>query len=168
MERRHRHILETARTIRFQGHLPIRFWGHYVETIVHIINRVPSVVLNQKSPYEMLYGKIPLLSYLIVIVGLCYDTMLPKGDKFSHRALKIILLGFVVTQKGYKLYDPQERKIIVSRNVVFHERIFHFKSLVSTKESIPPSVDMFVLHDELTFDQEDRPEIVAVEVPVIV
>ena len=38
VERKHRHILESARAIIFQDHLPIRFWGHYVETIVHIRN----------------------------------------------------------------------------------------------------------------------------------
>jgi len=123
-------------------------------------------VLNQKSPYEMLYGKKPPLDYLRVIGCLCYATVLPKGDKFSPRALKTILLGYAVTQKGYKLYDPQERKIIVSRDVVSHERIFPFQPPAPTNELIPPSVDMFVLQDELTSDQEERPEIVAVEAPV--
>ena len=107
-------------------------------------------MLNQKSPYEMFYGQIPLLIYLRVIGCLCYATVLPKGDKFSPRTLKKILLGYPVTQKGYKLYDPQERNIIVSRDVIFHERIFPFQSPISTKDFIPPSIDIFVLHDELT------------------
>ncbi|XP_075100853.1 uncharacterized protein LOC107815613 [Nicotiana tabacum] len=34
VERRHRHILETARTIRFQGHLPIRYRGHCIDAAV--------------------------------------------------------------------------------------------------------------------------------------
>ena len=27
VERKHRHIMETTRAIRFQGHIPIMFWG---------------------------------------------------------------------------------------------------------------------------------------------
>lgn len=45
VERRHRHILETARAIRFQGHLPTIYWGHCIQAVVNIINRVPSTVL---------------------------------------------------------------------------------------------------------------------------
>lgn len=37
VERRHRHILETARTIKFQGCLLDRFWGICIEVVVYII-----------------------------------------------------------------------------------------------------------------------------------
>ena len=46
VERKHRHIMETARAIRFQGHIPIRFWGECVLVVVYIINRIPSTMLS--------------------------------------------------------------------------------------------------------------------------
>ncbi|XP_019231186.1 PREDICTED: uncharacterized protein LOC109212029 [Nicotiana attenuata] len=63
-ERKHRHILEITRAIRFQAKIPIRFWGHCVNAAVYLINRIPSVVINNKTPYEKLYHKTPSYSHL--------------------------------------------------------------------------------------------------------
>jgi len=59
IERKHRHILEIARALRFQAALPIHFWGDCVMTATHIINRLPTPVLRHKTPYEVLLNKIP-------------------------------------------------------------------------------------------------------------
>jgi hypothetical protein len=49
VELKHRHILETARALRFQSHLPITFWGEYILTVVHIINCLPTLLLHKKN-----------------------------------------------------------------------------------------------------------------------
>lgn len=56
VERRHRHILETARAIMFQGILPNRFSGLCVEAAVYILNRIPSTVLSSKSNLPHYYS----------------------------------------------------------------------------------------------------------------
>ncbi|GKB32917.1 integrase [Tanacetum coccineum] len=42
VERKHRHLLETARALKFEANLPTRFWGECVLTAAHVINRLPS------------------------------------------------------------------------------------------------------------------------------
>lgn len=65
-ERKHRHLLETTRAIKFQGKLPDRFWGDCIESATYIINRIPLLVLGNKPPYELLYNKLPSLAHIRV------------------------------------------------------------------------------------------------------
>ncbi|GJV12683.1 retrovirus-related pol polyprotein from transposon TNT 1-94 [Tanacetum coccineum] len=53
VERKHRHLLETARALRFEANLPTRFWGECVLTAAYVINRMPSDVIGNKTPYEV-------------------------------------------------------------------------------------------------------------------
>ncbi|GJT64366.1 retrovirus-related pol polyprotein from transposon TNT 1-94 [Tanacetum coccineum] len=66
VERKHRHILNMARALRFQSNLPIEFWGECILAVGYLINRTPSVVLHNKTPYEMLHGKPPSFDNLRV------------------------------------------------------------------------------------------------------
>ena len=49
-----------------------------------------------------------------------------KQNKWSHKALKGVFLGYTITQKGYKVYHPITKKYMVSKDVVLDEKTFFF------------------------------------------
>lgn len=55
VKRKHRHLLEVARALGFQGGIPIMFLGHYILTTAYIINKLPSQTLMDKSPSEVFF-----------------------------------------------------------------------------------------------------------------
>ncbi|XP_048618201.1 uncharacterized protein LOC111207841 isoform X2 [Brassica napus] len=156
-ERKHRHILNVARALRFQANLPIDLWGECVLASAHLINRTPSSLLKNKTPFEILHGQPPSLSHLRVIGCLAYaHNKNTKGDKFASRSRKCILLGFPSGTKGWKLYDLEQKDVFISRDVTFQENIFPYMDITTTETSdvlpsivLPPST--------LTEDHNDSP-----------
>ncbi|PNY16454.1 flavonol sulfotransferase-like protein [Trifolium pratense] len=128
VERKHQHLLGTARALLFQSSLPKVFWDYAIGHSVHIINRLPTPFLNNMSPYQVLHNALPDISNLKVFGSLCYAaTLSAHRKKLDSRSRKCLLLGFKFGVKGHILLDLKSREVFVSRDVVFFEHIFPFQ-----------------------------------------
>ena len=121
-ERMNRTLVESARSMMSQASLGKEFWAEAVNTAVHIRNRVPSVAVGGVTPIELWSGKKPDVSYFRVF-GCPVDVHVPdeKRQKLDSKSKKMVFVGYPEGQKGYKCFDREQRRMIVSRNVKFKE-----------------------------------------------
>ncbi|PKU87463.1 Retrovirus-related Pol polyprotein from transposon TNT 1-94 [Dendrobium catenatum] len=126
-ERKNRHLLETARALLLDAHLPPTFWSDALLTAAFLINRLPSPNTLNKSPYHLLYQSPPDYSILRQFGCRCYPWTKPLSPhKLAPRSISCIFLGYTINQKGFKCFDPITNKIISSRHVQFDESSFPF------------------------------------------
>eukprot|EP00794_Sanderia_malayensis_P011707 gene11707-biopygen9383 len=129
-ERMNRTIMETVRSIMHHAKLPMMFWAEAVSTAVYIRNRCPTSALKEKTPYESWLKEKPSVKHLRVF-GCNAMVHIPdeKRSKLDKKSRRCIFVGYPTGSKGYKLFDPETRKMIRSRDVIFMENSFGDDSL---------------------------------------
>jgi len=132
-ERKHRRIVETARSLLLSAFVPSEFWGEAVLTAVSLINTIPSSHSSGLSSFEKLYGYVPDYSSFRVF-GCTYFVLRPhvERSKLSSRSTICVFLGYGEGKTGYRCFDPITQKLYMSHHVVFLEHIPFFFILSTT------------------------------------
>lgn len=121
-ERVNRTLIEMARCLLIQANLPVTFWSEAAMTACHIRNRSPCRSLETfKTPYEIMFGTKPCVSYFKIFGQKAYILNKNHKRKFDVRSKEHIFVGYSLYSKAYRFYDPETRKIYVSRNAKFIE-----------------------------------------------
>jgi len=122
IERENRSVVECARTMLIDANLPEALWAEAVSTSVYILNRRPSKVKDNVTPFEKFTGKKVTLKHMRKFGAEAY-VHIPKSarTKFDSKAEKVVFIGYNGYSTNYRLYNPNTRKVTVARDVTFNE-----------------------------------------------
>ncbi|GKB58321.1 retrovirus-related pol polyprotein from transposon TNT 1-94 [Tanacetum coccineum] len=121
-ERKNRTLIEAARTMLADSLLPIQFWAEAVNTACYVLNRVLVTKPQMKTPYEILMGRSPNISFMRPFG--CSLTILNTLDhlgKFDGKSEEGYLLGYSTSSKGFRVYNRVTRKVQDCLHVDFLE-----------------------------------------------
>ena len=167
-EQKLRHILDTVRALLLSAKVPAPFWGKAALHAVHAINRIPSLVIQNQTPYERLFGSPPNYHHLRSFGFACLVLFQPhEHNKLKPRLRLCRFLGYGKTQKDYRCYDPISHRLRISRNVVFWEhRLFVEISQFRASLSSSSVLDLFPDEAHISSITTPDPSIVAPDSPV--
>ena len=150
-ERWNRTIMEKALCLLHHAGLTHGFWWLAVSCAVHLYNRQPLRRLKWRCPITALNGTVPDVSYFRVFGCKAYVHVQKdnRHGKLDEKAIDMTFVGYEEGSKGYKFWNPQTRKIIVSRDVIFDESVFPAQDKNTGRRAtprdnpfpIPPSED---------------------------
>nr|GEY51805.1 retrovirus-related Pol polyprotein from transposon TNT 1-94 [Tanacetum cinerariifolium] len=122
IERKNRTLVEAARTMLIFSHAPLFLWAEAIATACYTQNR--SIVHRRfnMTPYELIQGRKPEISYLHVFRALCY----PKNDRENMDKLSAkgdigFFIGYSANSVAYRVYNWMTTKIMETMNVTFDE-----------------------------------------------
>jgi len=146
----------------FQSNVPLKFWGECIKTAVFLMNKTPSPILKAKSPFEILYAKLPNYVDFRTFGTLCYaSTLISSRHKFSPRTVAAVFLGYSQGYKGYKLLNLSTKQIFISRDMKFFENIFAFKNQQSNNND-RELFDPYVTPNLITSNNSDDTNITSI------
>eukprot|EP00253_Pinus_taeda_P032730 PITA_32730 len=106
-----------------------------METTCYLVNKSPSLALEDKSPEDVWTGKKHSLSHLRVFGCDAYvHVPKEKRTKLDSKSEKCIFIGYKDGLKGYKLWNPVTSKAVYNQDVVFREVKDVIKHEVQLKE----------------------------------
>jgi hypothetical protein len=112
-ERMNRTLMEKARCMLSGARIGQELWAEAVGIACYLVNRSPSSALGDKTPQEVWTGKEPSLTHLKVF-GCDAYVHVPKENrsKLDKKAEKCIFIGYKDGLKGYKLWNPETKKVV--------------------------------------------------------
>jgi hypothetical protein len=115
-------------------------WRAAIRATTILFNLWPSKQSLNKTPNELFYKKKPYVAHLQIFGPLAHiHCFIMLRGKLDPHSFQCILLNFDDKIKGYCLYDPKIRKVIIfiwiqKFDVVHIDSFMEFESLVQFQE----------------------------------
>ncbi|GKE92060.1 putative ribonuclease H-like domain-containing protein [Tanacetum coccineum] len=121
-ERRNRTLIVATRTMLADSMLPTTFWAEAVNTACYVQNRVLVVKPHLKTPFELLKGRTPALSFMKPFG--CHVTILNTLDhlgKFDGKSDEGFFVGYSTNSKAFRVFNTRTRKVEENLHINFLE-----------------------------------------------
>ncbi|GJS84256.1 putative ribonuclease H-like domain-containing protein [Tanacetum coccineum] len=121
-ERKNRTLIEAARTMLADSLLPTTFWAEAVNTACYVQNKVLVTKPHNKTPYELLLGRPPIISFMrpFGCPMTILNTLDPLG-KFDEKANEGFLVGYSINSKDFRVFNTRNRKVEENLHINFLE-----------------------------------------------
>ncbi|GJU13094.1 ribonuclease H-like domain-containing protein [Tanacetum coccineum] len=96
--------------------------GKAVSTACYVLNRVLVTKPQNKTPYELITGKIPIISYIRPFG--CHVTILNTIDhlgKFEEKSDEGFLVGYSLNSKAFRVYNLETKRVKENLHINFLE-----------------------------------------------
>jgi len=123
VERVHRTLWNRNRATLSSSGLITPLWGEIHLANSYIRNITPSTSLWGRSPHELFTGHKPDLSHLreLGCRAFVYRDGGDRAPKLYNRSVECILVGYAPDAKAYRCWNPEKKRIYVTRQVTFIE-----------------------------------------------
>nr|GEV59954.1 retrovirus-related Pol polyprotein from transposon TNT 1-94 [Tanacetum cinerariifolium] len=138
VERRNRTLIEASYTMLIYAQALLFLWAAAVGTTCYTQNRSIIRLHHGKTPYELLYNKLPDLSFIHMFSALCYPTNDSENlGKLQLKADIGIFIGYAPTKKDFRIYNRPTRRIVETIHVDFDELM----AMASEQSSSGPALN---------------------------
>jgi len=104
-----------------------KFWDDAFSTAGYLINRMPTLVLKNHSPFETLFKCSPDYTFLRTFGCLCWPNLRTyNSNKLKPRFVPCLFLGYSPLHKGYKCLHLPTNRLYFSRDAIFTEYAFPY------------------------------------------
>lgn len=158
-KRRNHHVVETGLTLLHHASMPFSYWSYAFQTVVYLINCMPTQTLTNVSLYTTLFGQNRRYHKLHVFGCQCFPWLRPyNSNKLEPLSRSYLFLGYSTSQSAYRCLNLSTNRLFISRHVKFNEFNFHFsshdpnfprvssKSLATWSSLLPPVTSVPFIH----------------------
>ena len=127
-ERKFRAVLESMRTLKHNTEIPDHLWKELAATAIFYLNRTPAARTATKTPLELWTGRKPDISMYRAIGCIAFGHI-PKvlrNSKLDPVVQKGILVGYDISSKAYRIFNPITNKIFLAVKPTFQEDMYKF------------------------------------------
>ena len=117
-------LAEKTRSLLHGANLPYKLWAEAWNTARYLYVKGP-VKAHDSTPeakFKSFNGRKSVVKHLKVYGCMAYEHI-PNvlRSKLDPKSKKLIFVGYTMKEKAYRLWNPENDKISISRDVVFDE-----------------------------------------------